>query len=1703
MHKIKTLALSVITCGVALSSPPLLADLLQYRFTGTDGDTKQLTSSERYASPNGSMSFSLAGGLERRLKLKLVAPSGEIFFEELTGVIGSSNRISVDGRSYYGYELDVPRPQDEGMYTIQAALTDKSGAALSSKQYQVYFDTDAPYEVLKPADEEWSNPDPWPLSYDGTVRVNGGDENPISYSPTRFTPEKYDYGNASAEGLLQLEEQSWIKLSVQNGELFYINVHDIQNDRTGGRYNARFTNLPDGTSVVVADDGGELRLNRSTQGQWAWADCCTDGGVLSLPFDVDGGLEFGVQYSAARSIDSLVLFNNDGNPITMNNPNSKLDFKFGGDIDKLQLEAWQFYQTGEERPRYEAQVRGLNIDEPNSWQMETAELVMTSTEDGETTSIPTSSLSKSGYQFDMTFEPTLHVPVSGTYEIELHVVDSLGNDHTFPLETRLIDADAPQITLQRDGQPFDSGVIESLDQLTFTLADSTDPNPEPVTIRFTGGPADEDVYLTASMQDDAYRLQYPLMFPSLSSDETYTWEVVAKDAQGNTSKESASFSYEPPMVELAYGDGRDAFLPAISKPFYRPGGRRIIESKTVKLRDGSPVVGEYDLVASLRADAEVPLIINGERLEPGDTVTLSSQYDFAANNSTISVNAYPAEDDVIGDSTLLLTSTAPNAPILVANIRTWVPDIGLSADSWEVKQLVDLVDVRAKPNIGNTCRVTMDAAEAKQADPIADPICLLQWTQMPIETEVVTGGSGDDHISKLFGNAITLGEQDIAYELFLYSATGEKMLVGEGRRTLTVEDASDSVVASIVPELVSTYQHIRPVNGVLRDISDSRCTFFSERSAARRYAESISYESPQLSCYLGITELPSGFDKRPGTRPSFSGVATKLGENEISWEIVAYSRTGLEVAVGGDTHSFLVQEPEMPSIDFITDNSNRRAFETEDREPHIPEDELITVPYANKTLGKAFYRSGPGGLSVSVASEDEQLVEDAFGVPMSERERLVMSRVPPEATYPLFSEVPLTIQAGYTEIPGITANHQVKALVVPGEKVQPYLYIADEDRKVLNTDTTSVRVEIGDPRFDGAYSAERMGEWEVRIVNEVSRDDFKQLTEFKDAEDGSATFDVTLDPEDQNNVRLVAEARLKSPVEEYQRTVYSSSPVYVTVLEGNPLDAAIETRTLSGPAPYRGIFQIDFSTTDQLRASGSIEWRVREKGGEWDVDQRGMNDRQRLRKVAYFEEPGIYEVEARVTNQYSGATSLTDKARIIVYDVPTLSLEGPRSAFIGDDVTFNAVVQDEDGVEVPLEDLTVEWSTDLGRTWAEGNTEFHLQRDEKDAVNVWVRVKPALAPSDDRYAWEQDNAGVSFREEKDPKIYVRGPRQVEAGKEYEFSVTRMEPYIGFNRQIEGYFTLPDGRQIADKTAFNYTPTAADLEDGILPIRYTGWVEGYRNQTTTEDTLESRVWEYMWPEWAMYQNTNANVAPAEVLLRIRQLTRSNRLEGLQYEWELDPRLEVESAYSDVMRKIVVPEPGTYYYKARITDSRGHETVLEDDLVFGAPEPYTIEQRRYFSNRYMRSPLEVSVSPRVDGGHPRDYVRSFEFEVDGQLVEGATRYLRTSLDEGEHEILVRMVSDHGKTVEATESVTVIANKPPKCDLRLSESSTSWRYRADCRDEDGRVYDYQWRINGQVSSLTGYGLSVSKGQYATKPEVILRGLDDSGDYSDPVSK
>ncbi len=271
---------------------------------------------------------------------------------------------------------------------------------------------------------------------------------------------------------------------------------------------------------------------------------------------------------------------------------------------------------------------------------------------------------------------TAAVPEGIYSEIRARVQDRFGNTTTKEVKGEfVVDRTYPEVRI------ISGDDVRTLDEILIILDDNLDDSPGIINAKIRGGPAGDDVNLaTVSDKDvkNGYRLEYPIMFPSLNSGEKYDLTITAQDASGNVTDQTITFVYDPPRVDLAYGDGFVAMLPAISQPFYRPSGARIIESKPLQLRDGSLVVGRYQLIATLRSDAEVPLIINGHRLDPGDTVVLDEQYDFGVNNSQISVSAYPAEDGLIGTSSLLLSTSAPNAPVLLTNITTWLPSSSVS-----------------------------------------------------------------------------------------------------------------------------------------------------------------------------------------------------------------------------------------------------------------------------------------------------------------------------------------------------------------------------------------------------------------------------------------------------------------------------------------------------------------------------------------------------------------------------------------------------------------------------------------------------------------------------------------------------------------------------------------------------------------------------------------------------------------------------------------------------------------------------------------------------------------------------------------------------------------------------------------------------------------------------------------------------------------
>ncbi|SCZ48830.1 hypothetical protein, partial [Pseudomonas oryzihabitans] len=90
---------------------------------------------------------------------------------------------------------------------------------------------------------------------------------------------------------------------------------------------------------------------------------------------------------------------------------------------------------------------------------------------------------------------------------------------------------------------------------------------------------------------------------------------------------------------------------------------------------------------------------------------------------------------------------------------------------------------------------------------------------------------------------------------------------------------------------------------------------------------------------------------------------------------------------------------------------------------------------------------------------------------------------------------------------------------------------------------------------------------------------------------------------------------------------------------------------------------------------------------------------------------------------------------------------------------------------------------------------------------------------------------------------------------------------------------------------------------------------------------------------------------------------------------------------------------------------------------------------------------------------------------------------------------------KTAESEVVIDVKENQPPKCELDVKESSSSWRANANCKDPDGRISRHHWFVNDEKQGLSGSVITISKRTYPQAPHIVLTATDDAGADSEPV--
>lgn len=1175
-------------------------------------------------------------------------------------------------------------------------------------------------------------------------------------------------------------------------------------------------------------------------------------------------------------------------------------------------------------------------------------------------------------------------------------------------------------------------------------------------------------------QSNLLTVTFPKVWPG-----SYTLDLSVKNNEGRVTERSFEFMYKPKTGGLHTGESRLA-VPAVQYPFRWQDGSATLVTEPIVLDEGL-LTENRPVFVGVRETAQSGFNVAGVDIAPGEFKEVASNYDFNSTKGVLELGLYPLSTEV-STSELIISVGDDNDYASLVNVDAWVFDGTVESDKDNPTQIFDAIRISAEMQGGTPCRVTGQERTARQKSALSDPYCLIEWADVP------AGMAENNEPPTIVGRANYEGQKELAYEAFLVSEDGTKHSIGSAQGSIDVVKAFGAFEFAFSDDLEDVPHTITEVNTGLNQIQGPSCSLTVNEDLAVEYAQS-GYVG--RLCYVEWYDLPGTLEQSPEmSAPYLRGRVFSAGTYDLGVKVYGYTSLGVPVLIADQRLSFEAVDPPKPTVEFMDGN------------------EIVEGLYEgyldNGRIASALVKGENADIQLTHSVNGGVLEDRTFEATIWSRSFATYQRVNSIADQ-LWQRDTHEVKALYTDMPSLVGIDTIESLAVPGEDIGPILF-TDADY-VLNDDVVNFSVRMGNVyQPDIPYDPSVMGEWQVRIVTQKTYDTYEPLTEWKDHDD-RGEVDLQIDIAElgvtEGYERLYAQARVKSPVPEYSRIEKSTRGVFLTILFGGEIDANIEGRRISGPVPFRGVFKLDLNDRNLFRAIGDVVWKMSSDGGETWVEKDNN-----ARNMQYFditlEEPGKHLLKAELKNRNSGVATETPEIEVIAYRKPEVEVEWLNDVFIGEEVTLDAKIQLA-GEPVSAADVDIEWSNDGGQTWQPGGLQHVFERTtdpEEPRRERWaVRVKTPIAPADDPQAWTVEDGSISYRGIRGPRLYILGPRVTEVGKPYEFTVYKGLPYSRMEYEIEGYFTLPDGTEVpGDKVI--YTPSEEELEEGYVRMTYTGWVKGWKDKgAINTDDHAMRVWQYKFPEFTIYGRYSASVAPVEATLYARPIGLSGRLEDPEYEWDIPEGVQVVEDVNPIARKLIFPEKGNYEISVKVTDRRGNEGGVTEEIEIGEPDPYELTMRVVGSNEYNRAPFEILARPDVGGGHPRDKVVEYNYTVDGEPMELVGRYGQTVLDEGEHTIRLDILSEFGLTGSVEETVTVYKNQPPACELEVYEGTFRYTISNRCDDPDGYVSDYEWWLNGEPLVLTGYRISIPKEETGDQLRIESIGIDDSGLKSQTV--
>lgn len=1183
----------------------------------------------------------------------------------------------------------------------------------------------------------------------------------------------------------------------------------------------------------------------------------------------------------------------------------------------------------------------------------------------------------------------------------------------------------------------------------------------------TGDP----VILTLANRAEGYKIITDNPLPS-SWVGDYKLSATTRDGNGASATREWTITYAPATVPVVTAAANEIWIPGVQHSFRNGARLNPLTTDAWKLPNGVTLGGTHEMRVSMHKDSNVSLVIAGVRINPGDVGVPIGSYDFSTASGKLSLPMMAADDGREGQARLWITTVAPNSPGVDLRVNTWVPHVAMKAESWSVRQAFDMAKLKVEPVAGNRCELTSSRSTARSSDALAAPKCLVEWEPLPTDLKPVTALT-----PMAEGRMWVHGAYDVGYKISLVDPNDVQVRVASGTATLTVTPIGNLLAYQPQRSSDRAYRLVQPLDVMLKQSAGPACdTYWSYEGAEYRSSDAV------VRCALTWTALPNTLSQdQYWVRPYLKGALEQAGTQEVRWKVDVITPLGSKIPAGEGSFAYNVIEPPVPAIteDMLT----------------VLKDGLYAVSRDGGYAGNSVIKGANAVYRVSVVRGGEVIEDGEFDAsPWGETREIQRRLNAVEAE--LWSRTPWTVKARYSQMPDNKSERTFELLAVPNANIKPVVTVPTTF--MLDTQDLPVAVGIRDVyKQEAGYNAETMGVWEVRLVKYIDYQTTEPLTEFVSADNGDVSFTLPEGTFDTGYVRLTAEARVKSPVPEYSRTEFAIRPLNLTVVKGGAIGAGLTARRITGEAPLTSIFSLALDHRLDATALGTVTWQVSADGGStWSVVPPMRNNKMRL---SYTFPKGEYDVRAVLQNKFSGAEHTTDPIHVIAYDVPQGKLDGPEHVFLGGNGHYKLLLTHK-GEPVTDEQVSVEWSLDAGKSFTPGKLEFNVTRNEPERMVLVARARMLDAPADDPFAWRELRRRVNFVPVRPPMIRIVGPARVEYPQTGTFRGVMGLPYRNMDVELRGWWTLPDGTRV-DGPLLTWGPTSENLAADTVTLTYHAEIVGFDGTLGSEDK-RVRVWEYVWPEFSLEPTRSSQYAPADVTVRLRQIGRPMQLDNPTYNWTLPPAATLLEDANQTMRVVRTETPGAYPFSASVSDARGNSSTVTTTVNMLAAPNYNMTLAVSPSNPYYRAPLDLTLKPSITGGHPSDRITSLAYYLNGAPTGPAGSYSKMSLGEGTHTVEARAKTLMGWSFGATQTVTVVANTPPRCTATMREWTSGWIYYADCRDDDGRIVGYRWTLDGEPVSFNSNRISVSKLSRSDTPLVTLRGVDDSGAESPEVT-